>query len=163
MHPHHRIPLQDGSAHKLGRLELESVTVSRSDRLRLSLWFAAIDSITRKMMATVSELSMYQATAIKLNTERQYLSEEISEAKTSTRRIRSVLRGYRVPLSTTECHEPCCLALSSGVPACSCAILAVVHCIGVDHCTGGAGRTADGPRAANGYSAFALRCHRCRD
>ena len=112
-------------------------------------------------MATVSELSMYQATAIKLNTERQYLSEEISEAKTSTRRIRSVLRGYRVPLSTTECHEPCCLALSSG---CSCAILAVVHCIGVDHCTGGAGRTADGPRAANGYiSAFALRRHRCRD
>ena len=41
------------------------------------------------MMATVSELSMYQATAIKLNTERQYLSEEISEAKTSTRRIRA--------------------------------------------------------------------------
>ena len=32
---------------------------------------------------------MYQATAIKLNTERQYLSEEISEAKTSTRRIRA--------------------------------------------------------------------------
>ena len=27
----HRIPSQDGSAHKLGRLELESVTVSRSD------------------------------------------------------------------------------------------------------------------------------------
>ena len=57
------------------------------------------------MMATVSELSMYQATAIKLNTERQYLSEEISEAKTSTRRIRAqYCEAAWVPLSTTEHH-----------------------------------------------------------
>ena len=67
----------------MGRVSSRSGTVSRSDLP------AAVCSITRKMMATVSELSMYQATAIKLNTERQYLSEEISEAKTSTRRIRA--------------------------------------------------------------------------
>jgi len=41
-----------------------------------------IRSITRKMMATVSELSMYQASAIKLNTERQYLGEELQDART---------------------------------------------------------------------------------
>lgn len=40
-----------------------------------------IKSMTRKMMATVSELSMYQATAIKLEHERDGLSLTLTDAK----------------------------------------------------------------------------------
>lgn len=39
-----------------------------------------IGDVTRKMMATVSELSMYQATSLKLHSERSELSQLVQEA-----------------------------------------------------------------------------------
>merc|ERR1719238_1251379 len=48
---------------------------------KVNLFQARIKDMTRKMMATVSELSMYQATAMKLTAERDQVQERVMEAK----------------------------------------------------------------------------------
>merc|ERR1719456_1083929 len=48
---------------------------------KVNLFQARIKEMTRKMMATVSELSMYQATAMKLQAERDQVQEKVMEAR----------------------------------------------------------------------------------
>merc|ERR1711988_1426682 len=48
---------------------------------KVNLFQAKIKDMTRKMMATVSELSMYQATAMKFQTERDEIQEKVMEAR----------------------------------------------------------------------------------
>merc|ERR1712232_263757 len=48
---------------------------------KVNTFQSRIKEVTRKMMATVSELSMYQATAIKLQTERDDACERVMEAR----------------------------------------------------------------------------------
>merc|ERR1719163_1452014 len=48
---------------------------------KVNLFQARIKEMTRKMMATVSELSMYQATAMKLQAERDQVQERVMEAR----------------------------------------------------------------------------------
>merc|ERR1719183_1935980 len=50
---------------------------------KVNLFQARIKDMTRKMMATVSELSMYQATAMKLETEREQVQERVMSARES--------------------------------------------------------------------------------
>merc|ERR1711904_2271 len=48
---------------------------------KVNLFQAKIKDMTRKMMATVSELSMYQATAMKFQTERDEIQEKVMQAR----------------------------------------------------------------------------------
>merc|ERR1719305_425801 len=48
---------------------------------KVNLFQAKIKDMTRKMMATVSELSMYQATAMKFQTERDEVQEKVMQAR----------------------------------------------------------------------------------
>merc|ERR1719379_1024791 len=48
---------------------------------KVNLFQARIKDMTRKMMATVSELSMYQATAMKFQTERDEIQERVMQAR----------------------------------------------------------------------------------
>merc|ERR1712182_14161 len=48
---------------------------------KVNLFQAKIKDMTRKMMATVSELSMYQATAMKFKTERDEVQEKVMQAR----------------------------------------------------------------------------------
>merc|ERR1712224_912514 len=48
---------------------------------KVNLFQARIKDMTRKMMATVSELSMYQATAMKFQTERDEIQEKVMQAR----------------------------------------------------------------------------------
>ena len=57
----------------------------RSDTLKLAKrvneFQARIKEVTRKMMATVSELSMYQATALKLQQEKHDQEQSLEDAR----------------------------------------------------------------------------------
>merc|ERR1719456_88736 len=48
---------------------------------KVNFFQARIKEVTRKMMATVSELSMYQATAMKFQTERDEIQEKVMQAR----------------------------------------------------------------------------------
>merc|ERR1719324_884334 len=48
---------------------------------KVNMFQSRIKDVTRKMMATVSELSMYQATAMKFQTERDEIQEKVMQAR----------------------------------------------------------------------------------
>lgn len=73
-------------------------------------------AITRKMMATISELSMYQATSLKLTAEKESIEEEVASARLrladgeppteeAEREWKRLLREKEVALSLKEAQE----------------------------------------------------------